>query len=63
RGRAAPALASHRTNNNRRFRNNIFHELHSFSVSLDNIVSKETGASSSVNIRPGAAPSDAAAEG
>jgi hypothetical protein len=60
RGRAAPTLrgiegitsfdvggsASHRTKSNRRFRNNIFHELHSFSVSLNNIVSKETGASS-----------------
>ena len=43
-----PALASHSTKSNRRFRNNIFHELHSFSVSLNNIVSKETGASSGV---------------
>src|ERR1019366_6677174 len=47
RGRATPALASHRTNkNSRSFKQSVVHEGHSFSVPLDNVVSKETGASS-----------------
>ena len=53
RGRAAPALASHRTNKNRRFKQTVLHDGHSFSVSVDNVVSKKTGASSDLRIRHG----------
>ena len=53
RGRAAPALASHRTNkSSRRFKKTVFHEGHSFSVLVDNVVSKETGASSLATSSP-----------